>query len=1503
MCLDSGATKSCISLPCYAAYFHNLIPDEITNLRLRSFNNTCINVLGKVRVPLTFGTFEILHEFLIVGKAAIHDLLLGMDFFEENQVILNVAQGFISMHNMRTKETETAKIYYGNSNNEIDAITLKKSVTIPPSSELIVEGRVGSHLDLEGMSVMVDKYIPLITNQGVITANALVTVKQGNKFPVSVLNIHNKPIKLSAKTRIGTLFDASNVIASINLRKGKYDDFTEPYIDTDIDGTNNEIDCNIDDDAEEPEVPEGVLHPDLKIDMSSNIPLNKQNELKNLLIEYRDIWCTKTKNLPQVRGYKYHIELIPHTARKFSPYALSEPRRAKLREIVTEMLQANLITPVVSDYASPVTIICRPGSRPKLCIDYRFINSVTVNDVNPLPRMNDLLETMARKNFITTCDVMSAYHTVPLTYESSLRAAFCINESVEGSSLFAPKCLVYGLKCAPASYVRLMSQVMSGLLYDKVLCYLDDIAIVTDTIDEHIETLREVFKRLRIYNIKLTPRKFQLLKDQVKFLGHSIRDNKIYPDKSKIEIVEKYPCPNESRNPKKSLHSFLSLCNYYRGHIKDYAKMSAKLYDLIKINTTWSWNDTYQKQFDDIKKAMINSPPLVSPNYDKEFILKSDASDRAIGAILTQLDDNNVECIIEASGVKFSTCQLKWHIFEKETFALLWALRHFRKYIEFSKCTCYVDNAALSFTLKSKSQTNARILRWQIELSSYRDIVIKHRKGKESLDCDALSRIDHDKIELSNNNDLEKVIDDDDFINICSVSTKTLRRSPRINKKRSLPLEQDQQEKIEEQLDPHSVVNDEEIHDNEEQIDPHSVTDNDKNHDNEDSHSFTTDNIINKDLPTDTSTNLDLQNENDNIDDQYTDNNDADLSQESTLSQDEIMNPVGFIPDSTSGMNEGKLLNYSAKDLYNLQKEDTLLGAVIKYLELNEMPSNKKSAFKMLSVAENCHMHEYDTDKILCMIRTEPHFPKLEAKHLICVPEILQYQVCLYIHQEAHFGPDKCFSILRTQYYIKNAYSIFEKIYMSCQRCLSCRPNRKLNSEMQITDVNDVYNGSRIMCDHLGPLSISKDRNGVKHRYVLALIDSYSRFLTLYPCSDLSAVTTATLLREYFLTYGIPKEIFSDNASSYKNVLVKELMEQLGIKHRFFLPYSPCSNRQERSFKDLVKTLRTFCYDNQYSWATRLTNYSSAINNTPKKCLANLTPANVFLNRPTCNRPLGNLKFKRNVEKDPVNFVQQNSIHLRDAYDHVEQAGLDEAQRNKTYFDNNRCKMVNIVPNDIVYVSETRALVKGNKGETSKKLSARFHGPLLVIKRVGVCCWLVDLYTRKPYPKSGGATNIRRLRKGSIRHGRLFLSNINSPDTGSEDAVLTGTETKKYPSESHQTDPGDNNKVSQQPFPMTDSIDTQNTSNTDDDSLNNTKAIKEGRPVKYKNDKKLPDGYYVPLKILNSWYDSKLHCRLYKVQWKGFSKNECTAEKRETLPDSLVDNYESKLLPKKSLKK
>ena len=227
------------------------------------------------------------------------------------------------------------------------------------------------------------------------------------------------------------------------------------------------------------------------------------------------------------------------------------------------------------------------------------MNEKTVGDAYPLPNITEILDQLGGSKYFSIMDLASGFHQIPMDPESKEKTAF---STPYGHLEFNR--MPFGLKNAPATFQRVMDQVLTGLQGIELFVYMDDIVIYATSLEEHSRKLKSLLGRLKTAGLALQPEKCYFLKREIAYLGHVITQEGVKPDPKKIEAVEKFPIPKNKRNIKQ----FLGLIGYYRKFIPDFAKLANPLTVILKDKVPFKWSEIERQAFQILQNKIISTP-------------------------------------------------------------------------------------------------------------------------------------------------------------------------------------------------------------------------------------------------------------------------------------------------------------------------------------------------------------------------------------------------------------------------------------------------------------------------------------------------------------------------------------------------------------------------------------------------------------------------------------------------------------------------------------------------------------------------------------------------------------------------------------------------------------------------------------------------------------------------------------------------------------------------------
>lgn len=475
-------------------------------------------------------------------------------------------------------------------------------------------------------------------------------------------------------------------------------------------------------------------------------PETARPAIESLIAKYAELFeplSIRTKIKTSVEA-EINISVDGPIYTKSYPYPAS--MRAEVERQIEELLAEGIIRPSKSPYNSPIWIVPKKpkpsGEKQyRMVIDFKRLNQVTVADAYPIPDINATLASLGGAKYFTTIDLTSGFHQIPMKNSDIPKTAF---STMNGKYEFLR--LPFGLKNAPAIFQRMIDDVLKDFIGKICYVYIDDIIVFGKDVDDHLRNVDAVFGRLMDSNLRVNLEKTKFMRTEVEFLGYLITSEGIKPDETKVEAITYLPPPQTL----KDLKSFLGMTSYYRKFIRDYAKIAKPLTNLtrgensqVKANQSRKVRVNLDERalaaFTGLKDLLVSYDVLAFPDFDKPFTLTTDASDYAIGAVLSQ-GESGKERPIAFISRSLNKTEENYATNEKEMLAIVWALDNLRSYLYGAKrIRILTDHQPLTFALGNRNH-NAKLKRWKARIEEYNYELI-YTPGKSNVVADALSRL------------------------------------------------------------------------------------------------------------------------------------------------------------------------------------------------------------------------------------------------------------------------------------------------------------------------------------------------------------------------------------------------------------------------------------------------------------------------------------------------------------------------------------------------------------------------------------------------------------------------------------------------------------------------------------------------------------------------------------------------------------------------------------------
>ena len=476
------------------------------------------------------------------------------------------------------------------------------------------------------------------------------------------------------------------------------------------------------------------------IELPNHLNNEERHKLDMFLRKNKATFYQEGQVLTTTNAVKHNIVTTSDKPVYSKIYRYPKAHEKEIETQMKDMLVQGIIRPSKSPYNSPLWIVPKKldneGKRKwRIVIDYRNLNNITVEDKFPMPNIDSLFDKLGRAQYFSTIDLAKGFHQIRMEERDIQKTAF---STPMGHYEFIR--MPFGLKNAPATFQRMMNHVLSDYINKICVIYMDDILVFSSSLDEHLNSLTKIFSVLNEYNLKVQMNKCNFLARETQFLGHIVTPDGLKPCPSKIEVINKVPIPSTV----KQIKSFLGLTGYYRKFIKNYSSVAGPIIKYLKKDVKINVNDpSYIEAFQKLKRIITNPPILSYPDFNKKFVLTTDASNVALGAVLSQCG----KPICYASRT-LNNHEKNYSTIERELLAIVWAAKYFRPYLFGNKFLVNTDHQPLKW-LASLKEPNSRLSRWKIMLAEY-EFDIEYVKGKDNKVADFLSRLESDNKETEN---------------------------------------------------------------------------------------------------------------------------------------------------------------------------------------------------------------------------------------------------------------------------------------------------------------------------------------------------------------------------------------------------------------------------------------------------------------------------------------------------------------------------------------------------------------------------------------------------------------------------------------------------------------------------------------------------------------------------------------------------------------------------------
>ena len=461
----------------------------------------------------------------------------------------------------------------------------------------------------------------------------------------------------------------------------------------------------------------------------------KESDLKHLLSKYATVFRDDLPpGLPPEREVDHCIETDIMEKPPHRPlYQLSPAELVAVKEYVIDLLHKGKIRRSKSPFGASLFFVKSKGAL-RAVVDYRGLNRITKKNNAPLSRPDEMFDRLGHARVFSKPDLKTGFHQIRVRPEDIEKTAF---NTKYGQ--FEYLVMPMGLCNAPATFQSLMNHVFYDCIDVFHVVYMDDLLIFSRNEEDHLKHLEIVLSRLKSENLFVSRKKCAFMKEETEFLGMIVSKNVISVNPAKVAVIKTWPRPASLTE----LRSFVGLLQFFRQFTKGFSEIAAPMTALTRKGSgIHKWDHSCDVAFEALKESITTAPILIAPDWQREFRCHVDASQRAVGGTLTQLDDDGCDRVIAYFSRRLSGTEERYTANERELLGLVYFLKRFRCYLEGSSFEVFTDNQVLH-NFFTKPSLNRKEARWLELLSQFGIRKVNLRPGRVHVLGDVLSRAPH----------------------------------------------------------------------------------------------------------------------------------------------------------------------------------------------------------------------------------------------------------------------------------------------------------------------------------------------------------------------------------------------------------------------------------------------------------------------------------------------------------------------------------------------------------------------------------------------------------------------------------------------------------------------------------------------------------------------------------------------------------------------------------------
>ena len=696
---DTGADLCCMT----AAKFRQLFPVGKRPKKLNVISTVTVasgdklECLGVYPIPFEIDGKKFVYNVHVLNKLC-EDFILGINFFD----YAGLAYDAENREHFWTDKNGT--------NWKTAELQCPDKLTLEPTSNRVVTLNVVTRRGYR-IADACDAVAVINSKEHVVQGGpALVRINRLGQTTMEIFNCTNHVMTIEANSLVGIIEKLSDddEVGELNV---------------------NEMTVNIQKQQLPPAKPLTAAKREYILEHATlNVPEEFKQKYLNLLLKHHEVISDNKYDLGKCSTAMHDIELKSETPIYVKQFKIQEDQQAAVQRHVEELLKLGVVRPSTSKFNSPMFVVAKKDGGVRIVQDFRAINQQTMVDKYSMRDVQECIDEIGRagSSIFSTIDLTSGFWQMMLSPECRKYTAF----TIPGVGQFEWNASPMGLLGAPGSFQRLMEIVIHNL--SNILAYIDDLLVHTKDHGKHLEVLDELFTRLRKHGLKINLPKSFFGATEVSYLGFKLTPDGIKPGADKLKAVAAAKPPNDITE----VRAFLGLCNFFRGHVRNFAQMAAPL-NLLTTNTCeWKGGPLpadAEKAFKELKSVLISEPVVHYPNPNLPYALITEACSAdssnpgGYSAILAQIRPDGEFEVISYASRKLKCHEKNYEPFLLEIAASSWGMDHYDVYLKGKHFALYTDNKPVSVLKPVHVKTLHRL---EETLRAF-DFEIIYRKGNE----------------------------------------------------------------------------------------------------------------------------------------------------------------------------------------------------------------------------------------------------------------------------------------------------------------------------------------------------------------------------------------------------------------------------------------------------------------------------------------------------------------------------------------------------------------------------------------------------------------------------------------------------------------------------------------------------------------------------------------------------------------------------------------------------